>query len=111
MVRIFVNDGSWSYDPKTDGKNMALAECKAFYRNTETTMRVAYAPGRLQVALQVPPSQDWILCAQLSVTLPGRGYFGVSAATGGLSGKYFKRVISSLTFLFFGKIIMIFSLL
>jgi len=88
IIRVFVNDGSWSYDPSTDGKSMALGECRAHFRNAETSVRIAYSDGRLQELTQVSPATEWSVCVQASVVLPSRGYFGVSAATGGLSDNH-----------------------
>lgn len=89
---------------------MALGECRAHFRNAETSVRIAYSDGRLQVLTQVSPATEWSVCVQASVVLPSRGYFGVSAATGGLSGRNLSlKIILFLTNLnFLKKIIMIF---
>jgi len=90
VIMVFNNDGSRTYDHNNDGGNEQLATCRRDFRNRPypVKLKVRYFKGRLDLFYHggVTEFDDYELCASVeSVELPPAGYFGVSAATGGLS--------------------------
>lgn len=90
-VMAMLNDGSKSYDHNSDGINQQLAGCLRDFRNKPFPVRVKveYYHNILTVLFHsgnTNNEQDYELCLRAeNVFLPQYGYFGISAATGGLA--------------------------
>lgn len=87
-ISVVANDGTRSYNPTTDGRDIELGGCVAPLRRTPEPVgllvRYDGAAQRLRVEYSTAPGR-WTECVAATVALP-RGYrFGVSAATGALS--------------------------
>ena len=88
-----VNDGLQSYDHQNDGTTQQLAGCLRDFRNKPFPVRakIEYYKNVLTVHFHSGMSnneRDFELCIRKEgVTLPKSGFFGISAATGGLAGK------------------------
>ncbi|KAH3756672.1 Protein ERGIC-53 [Pelomyxa schiedti] len=83
------NDGTKSFSAATDGMDLQLASCQAYFRSTSknTRARIRYegSTNRLWVWTDSYFDNNWILCIDgESVVLPPGYYFGLSAATGAL---------------------------
>ena len=48
-ISVYNNDGTWKYDPNTDGSDHELGGCKINYRNWDTKVRISYVEGVLMV--------------------------------------------------------------
>ncbi|XP_027766788.1 protein ERGIC-53-like [Empidonax traillii] len=101
-VIVVGNNGKLLYDHQNDGATQALATCLRDFRNKPYPVRVkiAYYQKTLTVLVNngfTPDKDDYELCAKVEdMQLPAQGYFGVSAATGGLADDH--DVLSFLTF-------------
>ncbi|KAI0227060.1 Protein ERGIC-53 [Lamellibrachia satsuma] len=90
-VMVMVNDGMQSYSHETDGSHQQLGGCLRDFRNKPFPVRVKvqYYKKALTVWFHNGMSDNvnnYELCMRAeSVELPAEGYFGVSAATGGLA--------------------------
>lgn len=86
-----INDGTRHFDHQNDGGNQALAGCLRDFRNKPfpTRARIEYYQNVLTVLFHsgmTNNEQDYEMCLRAeNVVLPKTGYFGVSAATGGLA--------------------------
>ncbi|NXK43023.1 LMAN1 protein, partial [Piprites chloris] len=101
-VIVVGNNGKLLYDHQNDGSTQALASCLRDFRNKPYPVRVkiAYYKKTLTVSVNngfTPDKDDYELCAKVEdMELPSQGYFGISAATGGLADDH--DVLSFLTF-------------
>ena len=92
-IMAMVNDGLQSYDHQNDGTTQQLAGCLRDFRNKPFPVRakIEYYKNVLTVHFHSGMSnneRDFELCIRKEgVTLPKSGFFGISAATGGLAGK------------------------
>jgi len=88
-ISVIVNDGTKMYNPDTDGKDLEIGGCKAMVRRTTRPSSILVRYNQDSQNLQVEYSVDsgaWMRCVDVNgVDLPTGYYFGVSAATGGLS--------------------------
>jgi mannose-binding lectin 1 len=90
-ISAMVNDGSKNYDHPNDGSTQQLAGCLRDFRNKPFPVkaRVEYFHNILTVYIHNGMSnndKDFEMCIRAeNVVLPKNGYFGVSAATGGLA--------------------------
>ena len=90
-ISAMVNDGSKVYDHQNDGSTQQLAGCLRDFRNKPFPVRakIEYFKNTLTVLIHNGMSnndKDFELCVRSeNVVLPKNGYFGVSAATGGLA--------------------------
>jgi len=90
-ISAMVNDGSKVYDHQNDGSTQQLAGCLRDFRNKPFPVRakIEYFKNTLTVLIHNGMSnneKDFELCIRSeNVVLPKNGYFGVSAATGGLA--------------------------
>ncbi|NXT62170.1 LMAN1 protein, partial [Chaetops frenatus] len=86
----------------SDGSTQALASCQRDFRNKPYPVRVkiTYYQKTLTVLINngfTPDKEDYEFCAKVEdMVLPSQGYFGISAATGGLADDH--DVLSFLTF-------------
>jgi len=90
-ISAMVNDGSKNYDHQNDGSTQQLAGCLRDFRNKPFPVkaRVEYFHNILTVYIHNGMSnndKDFEMCIRAeNVVLPKNGYFGLSAATGGLA--------------------------
>merc|ERR1719189_1415909 len=90
-ISAMTNDGSKIYDHQNDGVTQQLAGCLRDFRNKPFPVRakIEYYKNPLTVLIHNGMSnndKDFELCVRSeNVVLPKNGYFGVSAATGGLA--------------------------
>ncbi|KAG8456798.1 hypothetical protein GDO86_002546 [Hymenochirus boettgeri] len=101
-IIVVGNNGRLQYDHQNDGSTQALATCQRDFRNKPYPVRakIAYYKKFLTVMINngfTPDKEDYELCAKVeNMVLPAQGYFGISAATGGLADDH--DVLSFLTF-------------
>jgi len=93
VISVIQNDGSKSYQSKTDGTDIQIASCQAYFRNTVKTVRarIRYEgnTNSLYVWTDSYHDDNWVQCVEVhDVMLPAGYYFGVSAATGDLSDNH-----------------------
>jgi len=93
-INIIVNDGTKTYSADKDGKDIQSAGCMAQVRKTENPvwLRVRHDSSKGEVTVSYSlvagaPDHEgsWKICGTVRADLPTGYYFGVSAATGGLS--------------------------
>lgn len=90
FIALMVNDGTRQYDHQTDGSQQMLSGCQKDFRNKPFPVRVKveYLRNVLTVqisdGMQASPRYELCLRAE-NILLPKNGFFGVSAATGGLA--------------------------
>ncbi|XP_030828281.1 protein ERGIC-53-like [Strongylocentrotus purpuratus] len=90
-ILVVTNDGTKQYDHHNDGLMQQLGGCMRDFRNKPFPVRakVEYYKNVLTVYFHQGLSandHDYELCMRAeNVYLPQKGYFGVSAATGGLA--------------------------
>uniref|UniRef100_A0A1I7ZA56 L-type lectin-like domain-containing protein n=1 Tax=Steinernema glaseri TaxID=37863 RepID=A0A1I7ZA56_9BILA len=90
FVALMINDGTRSYDHQTDGSQQMLSGCQRDFRNKPFPVRVKvqYYKNVLTVLMHdgMTPQPRYELCIRAeNIFLPRNGYFGISAATGGLA--------------------------
>ncbi|XP_026571225.1 protein ERGIC-53 isoform X2 [Pseudonaja textilis] len=101
-VIVVGNNGKLHYDHQNDGSTQALASCQRDFRNKPYPIRtkIIYYQKTLSVLINngfTPDKEDYEFCAKVeNMVLPPQGYFGISAATGGLADDH--DVLSFLTF-------------
>ncbi|XP_015261334.1 PREDICTED: protein ERGIC-53 isoform X1 [Gekko japonicus] len=101
-IVIVGNNGKLHYDHQNDGSTQALASCQRDFRNKPYPVRakIIYYQKTLHVLINngfTPDKEDYEFCAKVEdMVLPSQGYFGISAATGGLADDH--DVLSFLTF-------------
>lgn len=90
-ISAVINDGTKNFDHQNDGGTQALAGCLRDFRNKPfpTRARIEYYQNVLTVLFHngmTNNDQDYEMCLRAeNVHLPKQGYFGLSAATGGLA--------------------------
>merc|ERR1719249_642581 len=90
-IMAMTNDGTQAYDHQKDGMTQQLAGCLRDFRNKPFPVKakIQYYMNTLTVHFHNGMSntdKDFELCMRAeNVILPKNGYFGVSAATGGLA--------------------------
>lgn len=89
-ISLMVNDGTRSYDHQTDGSRQMISGCQKDFRNRPfpVKLRVEYVRNVLTLYVHDGMTQQerWELCLRAeNIFLPKSGYFGLSAATGGLA--------------------------
>ncbi|XP_043281127.1 protein ERGIC-53 [Venturia canescens] len=90
-IMAVVNDGTLMFDHTNDGTTQLLAGCLRDFRNKPfpTRAKIEYYQNTLTVLFHNGMTnnlQDYEMCFRVeNVFLPKGGYFGVSAATGGLA--------------------------
>ncbi|XP_068107364.1 protein ERGIC-53 [Hyperolius riggenbachi] len=102
MILVVGNNGKLMYDHQNDGASQALASCLRDFRNKPYPVRakITYYKKTLTVMINngfTPDKDDYEFCAKVdNMVLPLQGFFGISAATGGLADDH--DVLSFLTF-------------
>lgn len=99
FIMAVVNDGTKSFDHANDGAGQMLDGCLRDFRNKlfSTRAKIEYYNNVLTVLFHsgnTNEENDFEICMRVpNVVLPRNGYFGLSAATGGLADdhdvKYF----------------------
>ncbi|ALC43458.1 ergic53 [Drosophila busckii] len=90
-ISAVLNDGTKQYDHANDGTTQLLSGCLRDFRNKPfpTRARIEYYNNVLTVLIHNGMSNnndDYEMCLRADgVHLPKNGYFGISAATGGLA--------------------------
>jgi len=90
-IMAMLNDGQIAYDHQNDGISQQLSGCLRDYRNKPFAVRakIEYYMNTLTLLFHngmTDSDQDYEICFRAeNVVLPTRGYFGLSAATGGLA--------------------------
>ncbi|CAO1314733.1 unnamed protein product [Diamesa tonsa] len=90
-IMAVINDGTRAFDHQNDGGTQALAGCLRDFRNKPfpTRAKIEYYQNTLTVLFHsgmTTNENDYEMCLRAeNVVLPKAGYFGVSAATGGLA--------------------------
>ena len=90
-IMAMVNDGSKNYDHQKDGSTQQLAGCLRDFRNKPFPVRakIEFYMNTLTIMFHNGMSnndRDFEMCMRVeNVVLPKTGFFGISAATGGLA--------------------------
>jgi len=90
-VMAMVNDGTKNYDHQKDGSTQQLAGCLRDFRNKPFPVKakIEFFKNTLTLLFHNGMSnndKDFEVCLRAeNVVLPKNGYFGISAATGGLA--------------------------
>ncbi|KJH44818.1 Legume-like lectin family protein [Dictyocaulus viviparus] len=90
MIALMVNDGTRSYDHVTDGSQQILSSCHRDFRNKPYPihLKIEYLRNVLTVevndGMHATPTYEACMRVE-NIHLPRYGYFGISAATGGLA--------------------------
>lgn len=90
-IMAMVNDGTREFDHANDGLSQMLSGCVKDFRNKPfpTRAKIEYYMNTLTVLFHngmTNSDQDYEICLRVeNLQLPKTGYFGVSAATGGLA--------------------------
>ncbi|KAF4077185.1 hypothetical protein AMELA_G00205160 [Ameiurus melas] len=101
-ILVVGNNGKLIYDHQNDGSTQALGTCLRDFRNKPYPVRakVTYYRKTLTVMINngfMPGKDDYEFCAKVeNMVVPSTGYFGISAATGGLADDH--DVLSFLLF-------------
>ncbi|KAG9354123.1 hypothetical protein JZ751_012247 [Albula glossodonta] len=101
-ILIVGNNGKLTYDHQNDGTTQALGTCLRDFRNKPYPVRakITYYKKTLTVMINngfTPDKDDFEFCAKVdNMIIPAVGYFGISAATGGLADDH--DVLSFLLF-------------
>ncbi|KAF8368125.1 ile-1, partial [Pristionchus pacificus] len=90
IVALMMNDGTRSYDHHTDGSQQILSSCQKDFRNKPfpSRIKIEYSRNVLTVSIDdgMTATPRYQLCMRSeNIFLPRNGYFGISAATGGLA--------------------------
>uniref|UniRef100_A0A3B4CZ39 L-type lectin-like domain-containing protein n=1 Tax=Pygocentrus nattereri TaxID=42514 RepID=A0A3B4CZ39_PYGNA len=101
-VIVVGNNGKLVYDHQNDGSTQALGTCLRDFRNKPYPVRarITYYKKTLTVLINngfTPEKEDYEFCTKVdNMIIPPTGYFGISAATGGLADDH--DVLSFLLF-------------
>ncbi|KAI7795695.1 protein ERGIC-53 [Triplophysa rosa] len=101
-VLVVGNNGKLAYDHQNDGSTQSLGTCLRDFRNKPYPVRakIIYYKQTLSVFINngfTPDKEDYEFCTKVeNMIIPESGYFGISAATGGLADDH--DVLSFLLF-------------
>ncbi|XP_067106360.1 protein ERGIC-53 [Osmerus mordax] len=101
-IVVVGNNGKLVYDHQNDGTTQALGTCLRDFRNKPYPVRakIVYYKRTLTVFINngfTPDKDDYEFCTKVeNMVIPKEGYFGISAATGGLADDH--DVLSFLLF-------------
>lgn len=90
-IMAMVNDGTKEFDHANDGSSQMLSGCVKDFRNKPfpTRAKIEYYMNTLTVLFHngmTNSEHDYEICLRVeNIVLPKTGYFGISAATGGLA--------------------------
>uniref|UniRef100_A0A8D3A024 Lectin, mannose-binding, 1 n=1 Tax=Scophthalmus maximus TaxID=52904 RepID=A0A8D3A024_SCOMX len=94
-ILVVGNNGNLVYDHQNDGSTQALGTCLRDFRNKPYPVRakIMYYKQTLTVMINngfTPDRDDYEFCTKVdNMVIPTEGFFGISAATGGLAGVFF----------------------
>ncbi|VDK62941.1 unnamed protein product [Onchocerca ochengi] len=101
-ISAMINNGSLHYDHDMDGTHTQLGGehtgCEAKFRNKQyqTQLMIRYVGDVLSIYTDILGTGQWKECMSVDgVQLPTGYYFGITAATGDLSGVYILNFILS----------------
>jgi len=99
-IMVMLNDGSHEFHHQTDGRDQQIAGCLKDFRNKPFAVKakLEYFKNILTLSISngLSKEDNYEICVrQENIFLPQFGYFGMSAATGGLADDH--DVISLLT--------------
>uniref|UniRef100_A0A667WWH6 Lectin, mannose-binding, 1 n=1 Tax=Myripristis murdjan TaxID=586833 RepID=A0A667WWH6_9TELE len=101
-IIVVGNNGNLVYDHQNDGTTQALGTCLRDFRNKPYPVRakITYYKKTLTVMINngfTPDKDDYEFCTKVdNMIIPKEGFFGISAATGGLADDH--DVLSFLLF-------------
>uniref|UniRef100_A0AAQ5YXZ0 L-type lectin-like domain-containing protein n=1 Tax=Amphiprion ocellaris TaxID=80972 RepID=A0AAQ5YXZ0_AMPOC len=101
-IIVVGNNGNLVYDHQNDGTTQALGTCLRDFRNKPYPIRakITYYKQTLTVMINngfTPDKEDYEFCTKVdNMIIPNEGFFGISAATGGLADDH--DVLSFLLF-------------
>ncbi|XP_076615072.1 protein ERGIC-53 [Chaetodon auriga] len=101
-IIVVGNNGNLVYDHQNDGSTQALGTCLRDFRNKPYPVRakIMYYKKTLTVMINngfTPDKEDYEFCTKVdNMIIPSEGFFGISAATGGLADDH--DVLSFLLF-------------
>uniref|UniRef100_A0A8C9YBE6 Lectin, mannose-binding, 1 n=1 Tax=Sander lucioperca TaxID=283035 RepID=A0A8C9YBE6_SANLU len=101
-ILVVGNNGNLVYDHQNDGTTQALGTCLRDFRNKPYPVRakITYYKKTLTVMINngfTPDREDYEFCTKVdNMIIPSEGFFGISAATGGLADDH--DVLSFLLF-------------
>uniref|UniRef100_A0A3B3BLP0 Lectin, mannose-binding, 1 n=1 Tax=Oryzias melastigma TaxID=30732 RepID=A0A3B3BLP0_ORYME len=101
-IIVVGNNGNLVYDHQNDGSTQALGTCLRDFRNKPYPIRakIIYYKKTLTVMINngfTPDKEDYEFCTKVdNMIIPKEGFFGISAATGGLADDH--DVLSFLLF-------------
>ncbi|MEQ2212602.1 Protein ERGIC-53, partial [Xenoophorus captivus] len=101
-ILVVGNNGNLVYDHQNDGSTQALGTCLRDFRNKPYPIRakITYYRKTLTVFINngfTPDKEDYEFCTKVeNMIIPTEGFFGISAATGGLADDH--DVLSFLLF-------------
>ncbi|MED6269992.1 Protein ERGIC-53 [Characodon lateralis] len=101
-ILVVGNNGNLVYDHQNDGNTQALGTCLRDFRNKPYPIRakITYYRKTLTVFINngfTPDKEDYEFCTKVeNMIIPTEGFFGISAATGGLADDH--DVLSFLLF-------------
>ncbi|XP_013861903.1 protein ERGIC-53 [Austrofundulus limnaeus] len=101
-ILVVGNNGQLVYDHQNDGTTQALGTCLRDFRNKPYPIRakIMYYKKTLTVLINngfTPDKEDYEFCTKVeNMIIPTEGFFGISAATGGLADDH--DVLSFLLF-------------
>ncbi|KAG8010780.1 Protein ERGIC-53, partial [Nibea albiflora] len=90
-IIVVGNNGNLVYDHQNDGTTQALGTCLRDFRNKPYPVRakITYYKKTLTVMINngfTPDKEDYEFCTRVdNMVIPTEGFFGISAATGGLA--------------------------
>jgi mannose-binding lectin 2 len=95
-ISAMINNGSIHYDHDRDGTHSQVSGCHAKFRNSneDTYVAISYINRQLIVMTNFDGSGTWTPCFLVNnVDLPTGYYFGFTAATGDLAGRYCSSLV------------------
>uniref|UniRef100_A0A3Q2U246 Lectin, mannose-binding, 1 n=1 Tax=Fundulus heteroclitus TaxID=8078 RepID=A0A3Q2U246_FUNHE len=101
-ILVVGNNGNLVYDHQNDGTTQALGTCLRDFRNKPYPIRakITYYRKTLTILINngfTPDKEDYEFCTKVeNMIIPADGFFGISAATGGLADDH--DVLSFLLF-------------
>jgi len=104
-IYAVMNDGQTTYDASLDGKHKLFAHCVLNFRTSNyepnshkypSQLRLSYFDGVLHLEVDSRGDHNWENCFSASVTIETGGYFGITAATGGVTDNH--EIVSFNTF-------------
>ncbi|CAL8317709.1 unnamed protein product [Lota lota] len=101
-IVVVGNNGKLVYDHPNDGTTQALGTCLRDFRNKPYPIRAKITYYRKSLTVMInngftPDKEDYEFCTKMdNMIIPKEGFFGISAATGGLADDH--DVLSFLLF-------------